>query len=857
MQKALRWKQNPALLQFAWRFMLIWAVLCLLLAAIAWGLLQTRLRAEHSALRAEVRHVVRQAAGTVTGQLTELRGDVLFLASLSSLHAWLAAGTAAARTRLTLDFLAFAHARGIYDQVRYLNAGGREVVRIDWNGGHPAVVPTAALQDKARRYYVRDTLGLSRGQVYVSPFDLNIEHHRIEQPPKPMIRLGTPVYGPDGRKRGLVVLNFLGQRLLARLRATPRPHGSRLSLLNSAGYWLLAPRPGLAWGFMYPKRHSRRFSRAHPAVWKAIMSGLPQGQFRHGEDLYTYARLPLSRVFNANAGARYWVVLSRVPHAVLFADTAAYARGLGIVFGLVVLLLGGASALIAYYGLRRRQSQLEVRASEARFRGLLNAAPDGFVIVDEGGRIALVNEQTERWFGYSRDDLLGQPVEKLIPERHHEAHVGERDGYLLDPRVRPMGAGLDLHARHRDGSEFPVEISLSPLRTDSDRMVIAIVRDISARRRGEQARRVVEARYRELVDNLPVGVYRKTPGEQGRFLEVNPAMVRMLEAESAQELMTHVVTDMYPDPATERAFREEVIRKGLVNGREMLMQTLRGRPFHAAMSAVARTDHEGRVYFDGILEDVSERRENERRIAQLNAELTRRASELESINHELEAFSYSVSHDLRAPLRAMDGFSRILLDEYAERLDAKGRDRLERIRAATQRMGNLIDDLLELSRVSRSSVQREPVDLTALAQEVMEELRRVEPRRSLRFTVQPGLGVEADARLLRVVMQNLLGNAWKYTGKNAEAVIEVGETRSQGERVFCVCDNGVGFDMAYAGKLFGAFQRLHDASEFPGSGIGLATVQRIIRKHGGRIWGESEVGVGTAFYFTLQPPETS
>ncbi|HZG62880.1 MAG TPA: CHASE domain-containing protein [Rubrobacteraceae bacterium] len=231
--------------------------------------------------------------------------------------------------------------------------------------------------------------------------------------------------------------------------------------------------------------------------------------------------------------------------------------------------------------------------------------------------------------------------------------------------------------------------------------------------------------------------------------------------------------------------------------------------------------------------------------------------ELEVTNRELEAFSYSVSHDLRAPLRSIDGFSQILLEDYADELDEEGKDYLGRVRAASQRMGRLIDDLLGLSRVTRGTMRRERVSLSALAEEVARELEEANPERRIQFSAQGGLEVWGDPRLLRVALENLIGNAWKFTEKQPEARVEFGhsEKLSYTSRVpvYYVRDNGAGFDMAYAGKLFGAFQRLHDANDFEGTGIGLATVQRVVRRHGGHIWAEGEVGRGATFYCTIQP----
>lgn len=230
-----------------------------------------------------------------------------------------------------------------------------------------------------------------------------------------------------------------------------------------------------------------------------------------------------------------------------------------------------------------------------------------------------------------------------------------------------------------------------------------------------------------------------------------------------------------------------------------------------------------------------------------------RTAALNAVNKELEAFSYSVSHDLRAPLRSIDGFSQVLLEDYEKQLDADGKDHLARIRAASQRMGHLIDDLINLSRVSRSEISRQSVDLTGIVWTIVADLQTMNPERQVTVQVADALVAQGDPNLLRMVLENLLRNAWKYSSKCEHAHIQFGSTRYEDELAFFVRDNGAGFDMAHAGKLFGAFQRMHAAKEFEGTGIGLATVQRIIHRHGGRVWAMSKIGEGATFYFTCSP----
>ena len=255
-----------------------------------------------------------------------------------------------------------------------------------------------------------------------------------------------------------------------------------------------------------------------------------------------------------------------------------------------------------------------------------------------------------------------------------------------------------------------------------------------------------------------------------------------------------------------------------------------------------------------MLEGTAEGQETAR-IERLEEALARARREAEEANRELDSFSYSVSHDLRAPLRAIDGFSLALAEDYSDVLDDAGRRYLNYLRTSAQRMAHLIDELLALSRVSRADLARVPVDLTALARAAVQRLRSAHPERRLEVAIEEGLSCVGDPRLLGIVVDHLLDNAWKFTGKRADARIEIGATRTEEGAAFYVRDDGAGFDMAFADRLFGVFQRLHAVSDFDGTGVGLATVQRIVRRHGGRAWAQAEVDRGATFYFTLDNQE--
>ena len=334
---------------------------------------------------------------------------------------------------------------------------------------------------------------------------------------------------------------------------------------------------------------------------------------------------------------------------------------------------------------------------------------------------------------------------------------------------------------------------------------------------------------------------------EGKIETINPAMLGTLSY-SASEVVGRPLAALFRDAPDSLRSHElaAFAADGGVRDLEVWLLTRSGRGIPALFSASVLKDREGRLRgYIGVAKDMTERK-----LAEESLLVAKAAAEASS--KELETFSYSVAHDLRAPLRAVDGFSQVLLDRYADKLDEQGKDFLRRVRGGSRRMGQLIDDLLNLSRITRTAMRLEKVDLTALAREIAAELEKSQPERKAKFVIESDLTAEGDPNLLRVVMVNLLSNSWKYTGKKASARIEFGATRREGAPVYFVRDDGAGFDMAFSKKLFQPFNRLHAAAEFEGTGIGLATVQRVVERHGGRVWGEGAVGEGATFYFALR-----
>jgi PAS domain S-box-containing protein len=605
-----------------------------------------------------------------------------------------------------------------------------------------------------------------------------------------------------------------------------------------------------------------------------------------------------------------------------------------------------------------------LRDSGGLFRQLMEAAPDAMVVVRGDGCIAFANGRAEALFGYAHGELLGEPIEILIPDRFRGGHPAHRAAHAVEPRLRAMAANLALHGQRKDGTEVPVEINLSSLCTAEETLITATIRDSTDRRAIDERLRQAEERYRMLLDNFPnggvimfdhdlrytlvrgssfeevglvAGMEGKTVWEAlapdaaahaepvmrdlldgnpsvaevaygGRTYLVHRAPVRergkvtgglllaqditpRVEAEEAlrqsearyrllfekageaiylvqaegsgigtiveanesaaaihgytvAEMMGKHVTDLLPEGAAAGAAGglQGVLDSGWTAGEGVHVRKY-GAPFPIDWSAgpLGASGQRGVLVF---LRDITERK-------QAIESLREARDAAESASRELETFSYAVAHELRAPLRGMSSFAQVLLDDYEDKLDAEGVDCLHEIHANAGKMAALIDAFLALSRLSRSEVQRERVDLAVVGRAVLVELAAADTARHVDLVVGDGLYADVDPALARALLHGLLVNAWKFTSRTPAARIELGTT---GRDTFFVRDNGAGFDMAYAAKLFVPFQRLHAVADFPGAGIGLATAQRIVSRHAGRIWAEGAAGAGATFYFTLVSP---
>jgi len=653
-------------------------------------------------------------AGLFAGDINSAVTDLRLLATGDALQAYLFSGQPADLDRATRRALFFSTENSDFDKIRYLDEKGQEIIRINRNG---VVVPPDQLQSKANRPFFQKPEELPSGQIFISAFDLNVEHGAIEQPLKPTLRIAMPVFDANGRRRGVYVINELGTNIVERLQKFAPQYQQRLRLLNAQGYWLKGARPEEEWGFMLPGRSGMTLANTNPGLWARIVRE-PEGQAPEGGGYFTWCRVVPGEIVQGRpvtlvADDPFLVFASEISPAE-WASSFARLRQTFVVVAALLLVL---ATVITWFFQARRRSQRDLD----RFFTLTN---DLFCIAGFDGYFKRINPAWEKTFGYTREELLAKPFEDFL---HPDDLEKTRQEFARQNRGQGV-VSFENRYRCKDGS------------------------------------------YRWLLWNA------------------HPQVEDQLVYASAR--------------------------------------------------------------------DLTERKQIEEQVLKLNAELKQRADLLEVANQELESFSYSVSHDLRAPLRHIHGFVELLQKAPALQGDESSRRQMGIIAKAAKEMGRLIDDLLAFSRTGRAEMHPVQINMREMVDQIILDRALECQGRRVTWEIKPLSTVPGDPNLLRLVWTNLLDNALKYTRRREEAKIEIGEIRDDSgtgvrEMVFYVRDNGVGFDLRYAAKLFGVFQRLHRAEDFEGTGIGLANVQRIIHRHGGRVWAEAQIDAGATFYFSL------
>ena len=499
----------------------------------------------------------------------------------------------------------------------------------------------------------------------------------------------------------------------------------------------------------------------------------------------------------------------------------------------------------------QKEAEARALALETQLITTLESITDGFCLIDKAWKFTFVNGQAERMLKRRRQDILGQTLWQEFPEalgtcmeRNYRAALEEQRTSRFEAFYQSLDKWFDVHV-------YPTETGLA-----------VYFQDITQRRLEQAQLHLLETAVSRLNDIVVITEAQAFGGAGPRIVFVNDAFERHT-GYSREEALGNTSRLLW-GPKTERAELDRIraaMEKWQAVRAEIVIYTKAGQERWLETDITPIADETGSfTHWVAVERDITERRQQREEILSLNGELEDRVllrtAQLARANQELESFAYSVSHDLRSPLNTIHGFSQLLLKIEADRVSEKGKHYLNRIRAGVEQMSNLIEGLLTLAHLSREQIKSDQIDLSAIARLVAKDLREREPQRQAQVHIQDGLNAHGDPRLLLAVLQNLLGNAWKFTSRQGQARIELGSQPDPGgDPIFFVKDNGAGFDMAFAHKLFGTFERLHSPGDFSGTGIGLATVKRVIERHGGRVWAESKLNEGATFYFTL--PQTT
>jgi len=807
--------------------------------------------------------------------LKETTDNLRVLADGDGLRAYVNSGNSADLDRAVRRAMFFSREKADYHKIRYLDQSGQEILRVNQGG---VIVPTEQLQNKGNREFFQKVITLNAGDIFISRFDLDVENGRVEVPYEPMLRFATPVFDQAGQHRGAYVINYAGTNIITGMQQLiPAQFRGRFRMLNAQGYWIKAAQPDAEWGFLLPDRAGQTLAKTDPELWAKI-SQEPEGQVSRAGGLFTWRRFfPGETIENPQAnliaGDAFLVLASEISPSEWNSLTARLRSTFWMIGGLLLALL----AIATRFFLLRQRSVIELQNSKLMFERLFENAPNATILVNKAGKIVRANAQVETLFRAARTEVTGLDVEELIPKDSRERHRDDLLRYFADPPARNVAA--ELLGLRRDGTEFPADITLSAVETDIGTKTLAVIRDITDRKRIEQ----MHLQFRALFESVP-----------GSYLVLKPDLTIVAVSDAylkatmtkREEIIGRALFDVFPDnPQEQSATGVSHLRASLNRALQtktpdtMAIQkydirrpdgVFEERYWSPVNSPVVGAD--GQVeYLVHRVEDVTDfvkRKQHpegarsangmQARMEQMEAEIYRSSQQVQSANEqlrqaneELESFSYSVSHDLRAPLRHIDGFVNRLGKIPAVLTDEKSKRYLDIISQSARHMGNLIDDLLVFSRMGRTEMRASRVDLKLMVNDVIASLAEEIKQRNVAFNVHDLPVVHADPPMLHQVFVNLIGNAVKYSRTRERAEIEITANEMPEEHIISVRDNGVGFDMEYAHKLFGVFQRLHRAEEFEGTGIGLANVRRIIQRHGGRTWAEGKIDVGATLYFSL------
>lgn len=846
------------------RFLLIFVPLCVAATAIAFAIYVADTNANRKALEQSELRIVRLEKNSLNKDFKMIIKELDHLATSPELQEFLADPQAFHRKEHLQEYLLLLSIfTDLFDQVRYLDENGLEVVRVNYNNDRPAVVLEGQLQPKAGRYYFDAAIRLDEGEVYISPLDLNIENGQIEQPLKPMIRFARPVFDQSGQKRGVVVLNYFGARMLANAVKVAAPDQlAQFMLLNSDGYWLKGVTPADEWGFMFDDRLDATFANRYSEAWQQI-SAADSGQLYTGAGLFTFDTLyPLeagqqsssevAAAFAPSAETRdatgyYWKIVSYIPQATLGGQRAGFIRNLATVYLALIALIAVFSYVLAKIMHTQQQTAQNLRRSEITYQRLVETINDGVWVLNTDAATNYANETMAAMLGYTVDELIDRPLFDFVAP----------DGQpVIANSIRNLQPGVvqqhDLKLHHKNGRDLWVLLKIGLLIDENDQQtgILTTVTDITRRKEDEETLRL-----------------------QTRAIEANPNPIMILDAQAPEKPLIYVNSAFehvtgYPAAEVlgqntrflrngdETQWATQQLDVALSEGREYTA-TLRnyrknGDLFWNEIRVAPVYNDKGVLsHFVEVINDVTHR-------IQAEAEIRLAKEAAEAANKAKSEFLASMSHELRTPLTSVLGLSEVLqIQAYGELNDMQLRA-IDTIAGSGQHLLNLINDILDLSKIEAGKLDLFPesCDLADICQSSLQLTKGMAHQKQQRveFSMNPMvITLTADGRRLKQMLVNLLSNAIKFTPEGGELGLEVTGNVDDELVYLAVWDKGIGIEPEDMARLFKPFTQLDSSLDrkHSGTGLGLSLVRQMAELHGGSIQLESVPNQGSRFTIIL------
>ena len=884
-------KKHPTTRQTLKSFLAVFIPLALIVTVFQFVFFRAELRTNHLSLETTEHVYLDSNMSLVTGEIGLSLSDLAFLSEIHALRAFLDDPDQDKLAAINEEFLVFCRTKKIYDQVRYLDETGREVARANFNDGSPAVVPASGLQDKAGRYYFKETIGLKRGQVYVSPFDLNKEHGQIEQPLKPVVRFAAPVFDGHGRWRGIIILNYLGKHILDQFdrmhcimpSSSPvekeKYHSEDVFLLNQDGYWLYGAEPGDLWGFMYEDRRDRTFGNAYPDEWKTILAAeegiifSEKGLFSFGTVYPELGKHSSFKEFQAHHDEEStassspvpkfsWKVVTRVPPERLRSIERELISRMTVLYLVLLAVMAVVAWLVARAVAAQKLANRIAEESQLKFRQLFDATVDAIFIVDPSThRFLEVNEQATRYLGYSSEELKQMSFENI--DSPSQAGLDSIDNDEIEKAIRDEGSAVfERFHRTKHGMDIPVEINCQVVPYGNREVFQSIARDITERKHAEK---IQELLIRDLTErmkalNVLYKITRLSVDAEAKLATILQQAVELIPPAWHYPEITCGRIIVEDTTCATGNFKETEWKQSV----DIIIDGARAGSITVCYLEEKPELHEGPFLKEErdlletlarILGTIIEHRRAEEALA--------RAKEIaEAANRSKSEFLSNMSHELRTPLNAIIGFSEVLQEQYFGELNEKQAEYINDVLTSAQHLLSLINDILDLSKVEAGKMELStaPVRIKGLVENSLVMIKEKAHRHGIALAVDiPGAMddsiLEADERKLKQVMFNLLSNAAKFTPDGG--AITVAARRDEHEVTISVTDNGIGLEANDCEKVFETFTQVESDLKYktPGTGLGLPLSRKFIELHGGRLWVESDgKNKGCRFSFTIPIP---